>query len=156
MPVEPLSEPTPKYQYSLYELVDRSKQLMAIFDQLTGGEQTISTVSYNVIDANGNVTTRYMPGQTSFSPVSLLRSMDEGSREVYAKFVDAVSGKLKSLRKNYSVSMNDSQGKPLVWWHLYNAIPIKISGFDFNMRTENTYTDFIIDLQAEYIEIIFP
>jgi phage tail-like protein len=157
MPVEPLSEPTPKSQYFLYEMIDKtSKKLLAEFDMLTGGEQTISTVSYEVIDEYGNVTTRFMPGQTTFSPVSLLRAIDAGAIDVYAKFTDAIAGKLKDLRRNYSISMNDSKGDPLVWWHLYNAIPIKVSGFDFNMRTESVYTDFTVDIQAEYIEIEFP
>ncbi len=157
MPVEPLSEPTPSSQYSLYEMVDKvPNKLLAEFDMLTGGEMTISTVSYNVIDPMGNVTTKYIPGQTSFSPVALLRPVDLGAAEVYAKFADAVAGKVKNLRKNYSISMNDSQGKPVVWWHLYNAIPIKIDGFSFNMKTESVYTDFEIYFQAEFIEIEFP
>ncbi len=156
MPVEPLSEPTSKGQYSLYEMVNKSRQLLAEFETLTGGEQTIATISYKIMDENGNVITRSMPGHISFTPVSLLRAMDKGAKEAYDKFVDAASGKLKKVRRNYSVSMNDSKGKAVVWWHLYNAIPIKISGFDFNMRTEHNYTDFTIDIQPEYIEIVFP
>ena len=153
MPVDPLSEPTGSFQYTLYELVKKSPHFIAGFDSLTGGEQVISTVSYDVIDASGNVTTKFMPGQTSFSPISLLRPIDKGIIDINDKFMDAVSGKLKTLRKNYSISMNDSTGKPVLWWHLFNAIPIKISGFDFNMAKEHSYTDFIVDLQAESIEM---
>lgn len=155
MPVKALSEPTPKSQYSLYEMLERTPKLLGEFDMLTGGEQVISPISYKVIDPSGNVTTRSMPGQTTFTPISLLRPMDLGAQEVYEKFSDAISGKLKEVRKNYSVSMNDSQGKPVVWWHLYNAVPVKVSGFDFNMKTESVYTDFTIDIQAEFIEIKF-
>jgi phage tail-like protein len=153
MPVDALSEATPSFQYTLYDLINKSPHVIAGFDSLTGGEQEISIVSYDVMDANGGVTTRFMPGQTSFSPVSLVRPIDKGIIDIYSKFKDAVTGKLKTLRRNYSISMNDSQGQAVLWWHLYNAIPIKISGFEFNMKTENSYTDFIVDLQAESIEI---
>lgn len=153
MPVDPLSEPTPSFQYTLYEMIKKSKHYIGGFEILTGGDQVISPVTYDVMDANGGVTTKFMPGQTSFSPVTLTRPMDEGAIDAYNLFADAVSGKLKTLRKNYSISMNDSKGQPVVWWHLLNAIPIKISGFDFNMAKEKAYTDFVIDIQAESIEI---
>lgn len=122
---------------------------------LTGGDQVISMVTYNVIDDKGNVTTKVMPGQTTFEPMLLLRAMDVAADEVVQRFEDAVAGKLKTLRRNYSVSMNDANGNALVWWHLYNALPLKVSGFDFNMRTESTYTSFEITLQAEFIDIEF-
>jgi phage tail-like protein len=148
-------DPHPAYAYAVYEVMDDKGTFMGGFDMLTGGEQKISTVSYNVIDKDGNVTTRFMPGQTTFTPISLLRAVDKGAEAVYDKFIASVSGKLKDLRKNYSISMNDAKGKPVVWWDLINTIPIKVSGFDFNMKTESVYTDFTIDLQAEYIEITF-
>lgn len=156
MTVQPLSEPTPKAQFALYDILKKvPNKLLAEFDMLTGGDQTISMVSYNVIDALGNVTTKYIPGQTSFDPVVLLKAMDVSSVEMYERFRAAFDGKLKTLRQNYSISLNDSNGKALVWWHLINAIPTKIDGFDFNMRTEAEYTDFEISLQAEEIRIEF-
>jgi hypothetical protein len=66
-----------------------------------------------------------------------------------------VDGKLKTLRRDYSVSMNDAQANPVVWWHLINAVPTVLDGFMFNMRTENNYTDFEISFQAEDILIEF-
>lgn len=147
-----LAEPTPSSQYSLYDMIDNS--VLAHFDMLTGGNQVISMVKYNIIDNLGNVTTKFMPGQTTFEPMLLLRAVDVAIDKVYKKFYDAKWGKLKTQRQNYSVSMNDANGGALVWWHLENALPIKISGFDFNMKTESKYTDFEITLQAEYIEIV--
>jgi len=157
MPVDPLSEPTPVAQFTLYDVLSPAPKEAALaeFDSLTGGDQTISMVTYNVIDENGNVTTRSMPGQTAFSPVVLLRAMDKSSEGMYLRLKAAIDGKLKSLRRDYSVSMNDSNGEPVVWWDLKNALPIKLDGFMFNMKTENSYTDFEVSLQAESIEIKF-
>jgi len=157
MTVQPLTEPTPKSQFALYDVVNSvPNRLLAEFDTLTGGDQTISMVTYNVIDLSGNVTTKYMPGQTSFDPIVLLKAMDASSVEMYLRFRDAFWGKLKTLRQNYSVTMNDANGRAVVWWHLFNALPLKIDGFDFNMRTESEYTDFEISFQAEEIQLEFP
>jgi len=145
--------PTPKSQYTLYDMIDAKREnAIAEFEMLTGGDQVISMVKYNVMDNKGNVTTKSMPGQTSYEPIVLLRPMDIVAREIYHRFADAVSGKIKGVKRNYSVSMNDSKGRPLAIWHLYNAMPIKISGFNFNMTTEAAYKDFEVTFQAESIE----
>jgi phage tail-like protein len=140
--------------YVLYEM-GKTDDPLAQFDSLTGGDQTISLVTYNVIDGAGNVTTKYMPGQTSFQAVVLLRAMDNLSKEMKDRFVEAVMGKLKPIRKNYSVRWFDGEGESLVWWHLYNAIPTGISGFSFNSKSEAYYTDFELTLQPESIVIQF-
>lgn len=146
--------PSSASYYALYEM-GKSDDPLAYFDSLTGGDQTISLVTYNVIDDKGNVTTKYMPGQTSFKEVTLLRAMDTLSKEMKNRFVEAVMGKLKTIRQNYSVRWFDGEGESIVWWHLYNAIPSGISGFSFNAKSEAYYTDFELTLQAESIVIQF-
>jgi phage tail-like protein len=153
MPMNRFRDAVPKSQFALYDLITPGP--LGEFQTLTGGEQTISLVTYKTIDASGNVATHFMPGQTTFAPVKLLRPMDSYAKEVYLKMKDAIGGKLKDVRRDYSVSMNDALGKPLVYWHLRNAIPSTVSGFSFNMTTESNYTDFEITLQAESIEIEF-
>jgi phage tail-like protein len=143
----------PKSQFALYDLT--TPGLLGEFQSLTGGEQTISLITYKTIDPSGNVTNHYMPGQTTFASVKLTRPMDSYAKEVYLKMKDAMEGKLKDLRRDYSVSLNDSQGKPLVYWHLKNALPSVLSGFSFNMANESSYMDFEVTLQAESIEIVF-
>jgi phage tail-like protein len=146
--------PNPASYYALYEM-GKLDDPLAYFDSLTGGDQTIALVTYNVIDEKGNVTTKFMPGQTTFEPVVLLRAMDQFSKEMKDRFVDSVMGKLKKSRQNYSVLMFDGDANPVVWWHLFNAIPSKIDGFSFNSKTEAYYTDFELTLQAESIAIQF-
>jgi phage tail-like protein len=146
--------PNPASYYALFEM--GKDDPLAYFDSLTGGDQTIEMVTYNVMDTQSNqVTTKFMPGQTTFAPLTLLRAMDFYSEEMKNRFADSILGKLKKVRLNYSVKMFDGDGKAIVWWNIFNAIPTKISGFSFNSKTESSYTSFELTLQAEFIEIIF-
>lgn len=144
----------PKGQFALYDL--SLTGLLGEFQSLTGGEQTVSLVNYKTMDSLGNVVNHYMPGQTAFAPVKLVRPMDLYALNVYRKMRDMIEGKLKNVRRDYSVSMNSARGIPLVFWHLKNAVPSAVSGFGFNMTDSNGYTDFEITLQAETIEIVLP
>ena len=146
---------TPAAQYALYDVLSTApkSQALAEFDSLTGGDQVISMVTYNVIDANGGVTTKIMPGQTTFEPITLLRPMDAPSKSMMDLIRAAIEGKCE--RRDISVSMNDAQGNPLVWWDLFGAVPIKLSGFSFNSKVEAYYTDFEITFQAEDIKVTF-
>jgi phage tail-like protein len=154
--MSPLKGAVPSSQFKLYDLTTPIPGLLGEFESLTGGEQTVSLVAYKTMDPSGTVTTHHMPGQTTFAPIKLVRPMDAHAREVYRKMKDAIAGKLKDVRRDYSVSMNDAQGNPLVFWHLRNAVPSIVSGFSFNMATESNYTHFEITLQAERIEVEFP
>jgi phage tail-like protein len=149
-------QPNPSSYFTLYDVLSPAppETALASFDALTGGDQTISLVTYKVIDPNGSVTTRFMPGQTSFDPVALLRPMDFSSSLLYKMLYAGILGKLQ--RKNYSVSMFDGTGTILAWWNLYNALPSKLDGFSFNEHTESNYTDFEIYFQAESIDLHFP
>lgn len=153
----PLNGATPKEQFSLYDVINPKPGTLSFgeFTALTGGEQQISLVTYNVISPEGGVTTRSIPGQTTFTPVVLLRPMDANAEQLYLKLRAAIDGSLKDLRRDYSVSMNDSEGNPVVFWNLINAVPKVLDGFMFNMKTESNYTDFEISFQAEDIQIKF-
>ncbi len=148
-------DPIPNGQYKLYDFLQKDHPVLGVFDSMTGGEQVISMVKYNVMDDLGNVTTKFIPGQTTFEPFALLRPMDAIAAQVYLRFADSVAGHLKLLKRNYSISLNDSRGNPLVWWHLFNALPTKLSGLEFNMTTENEYISFEISLQAESVTVEF-
>lgn len=153
----PINGPIPKAQYSLYDVINPAPGTRSFgeFSSLTGGEQKISMVTYNVISTEGGVTTRSMPGQTTFEPIQLLRPMDAYAEQMYLKLRAAIDGQLKDLRRDYSVSMNDEVGNPLVIWNLINAVPSNLDGFMFNMSKEANYTDFEVSFIAEDIQIIF-
>lgn len=143
----------PKSQFALYDLT--LSGLLGEFTSLTGGEQSISLITYKTIDSSGNVITHSMPGQTTYAPIKLLRPMDFFAIGVYMKMKDAIEGKVKNVRRDYSVSMNDARGRPLVFWHLKNTVPSVLSGFSFDMAAESGYTEFELTLQAESIEMMF-
>jgi hypothetical protein len=149
-------QPTPSSYFHLYDVLNapQDKAPLAAFDALTGGDQTIQMVSYNVIDAHGSVTGKFMPGQCNFDPVALLRPMDVSSSILYKMLLNGINGLLE--RKNFSVSMFAGDSTLLCWWNLYNALPTKLDGFSFNEHTESNYTDFEIYFQAESIDLHFP
>ena len=149
------SYPTPASQYALLDMVGNNNPLI-YFDSLTGGDQTIETITYKVRDPqSGLVITKLMPGQTTYAPITLLRALDPDDEEMKLKFMDSVNGLVKKVRANYTVQMFDGTGTMLVHWNLIKAIPTGISGFSFNATTEASYTSFELTLQAESIEIVF-
>ena len=159
----PLLDPTPKAQFSMFEMGDSTalsllplpipSSLLFHFDSLSGGEQNITTITYPTIDEQGNVVTRSMPGPATYAPVVIRRPIDVAAVAIYQKFVDAVEGKLKTLRKNYSISMNGWHGLPILWWHLYGVIPIKVGGIAFDNSDQAAYASFELTLQCERIEM---
>ena len=125
------------------------------FDTLTGGEMTVSSITYNVVSENGNAMVKYMPGITKYEPVTLLRAFDNGAIEMYEKFKKMSNLNFK-VRSNFSVVMINGEGIPQAMWNLINAMTTKISGFSFNAYIAEYYTDFEITLQPDYIELVFP
>lgn len=135
-----------------------AKRELQQFEYLTGGDMTISMVSYNVMDPNGNVTTKFIPGQTSFAPINLSRPMGSISADLYTWFTDAVAGKLKDVRTNCSIALFDpsNSNKLRVIWDLENVIPTKIPGFSFSTITRTHSSSFKLVIQAENIVVTFP
>jgi phage tail-like protein len=146
-----MAEITPKAYYALY---DFHKKELGNYDSLTGGEMTVSSIAYKAVSEKGYAVTKYLPGLTTYTPVTLLRAFDSGANEMYKKF-EMISNLNLKVRSNFSVVMIDQQGKAQAMWNLINAMPTKISGFSFNSHTESSYTDFEITLQPEYIELMF-
>jgi phage tail-like protein len=127
------------------------KNALANFDSLTGGDQKIAMIPFTQVFADGSSTTKYIPGQISFEPITLLRGFDVQVEDLYNWFADTAAGKFNAVKKNISIAMIDMTGDPLVVWNLENALPTAISGFSFNQHAEAYYTDFELTLQAELI-----
>jgi hypothetical protein len=127
------------------------------WDNLTGGDMTVSQIAYKIVSEEGIAGVKYLPGMTTYSPVQLLRSADFGTGEMVDKF-KMISNLNLNVRGNYSVVMYDGNKphKPVIMWNLINAIPTKVDGFSFNEHTGENYTTYEITLQPEYIEIVFP
>ena len=162
------SEATPASYYAVFDVApDKTSSEVvgtasSYFESLTGGAQKISMVSYNIMglgDSVGGVTTKFIPGQTTFEPVVLHRPFDSFCEEIATRFRKAVDGQLKAIKKDFSIAMLDyvdGTFTPVVWWDLTNALPITIGGFGFNAARTTEFTKFEISLQAEDIKISFP
>lgn len=139
----------PDYLYSVVDETDNKD--LGHYDELTGGELQISMVSYNQVDDKGGSATRYLPGQTSFAPVTLKTALSEDCEALYQEFLAISEGKVK--RRNFTITMIDQNGHDRVIWDLLNAMPIAIGGFEFN---RGYVTSFKVTIQAETIKMSFP
>jgi phage tail-like protein len=146
-------DPIVGYKYRLFDALGNA---VGVFDELTGGDMEISTISYTQVLESGEAITRHIAGRTKYSPVSLVRAIDNESQPTYTLFDKTRAGMLKAVRQNFTVEMIGKGGKAaLVRWDLVNAIPIKLSGFSFNDKTEAYYITVEIELQPEEIILTY-
>jgi len=154
-------DPTSIAYFTLYDFYqatvpnEAGPGTLGSWDNATGGDMTVSQISYKVVSEEGVAGVKYLPGMTTYTPIQLLRAMDMGSGEMVQKF-QKISNLNLNVRGNYSIVMINAVGKPQAMWNLINAIPTKIDGFSFNEHTGENYATFEITLQPEYIEIVFP
>jgi hypothetical protein len=143
-----MTDPTPGYRYLVTDF-DQSKTI-GEFDQLTGGEMQIGMVEYNMAFDDGGSTTRFVPGQTSFAPVTLTRALTPECDLSYDLFNTSSGGKVEY--KHITIKMFDQTNQDMVLWHLHNVLVTGISGFLFDRRH---YTEYRVTLQPEWIEMEF-
>jgi phage tail-like protein len=151
---------TAAYYYSVFDfpyltsLKKGHKHLLAEFEELTGGDMTVSMAEYTFVTADGATVTRHIPGTTKYAPVTLLHAINVQGQALYIWYLAVSEGKLKKARNSLSIAMIDRETKkPMVIWHLDNAIPTQISGFSFNSKTAEYYTSLELTIQAERISM---
>jgi phage tail-like protein len=155
-----MSDIVPSSYFALYDVpfldaIPSDAHTLANFDNLTGGEITVEMISYDIVDENGKHSKKFIPGETDYKPVTLLRGFDAKSEALYKWFALSSDGKIKPAKMNMSVAMIDRKAGPMVIWNLFNAIPTGISGFSFNQHVGENYATFELTLQAEWIEMKF-
>jgi phage tail-like protein len=145
----------PSYLYKIEDVSNNSK--IAEFEELTGGEMKIAVMPYTCADSNGVSVTKYIPGITSYAPITLVHALNVEGQALSDWLKQVIQGKVKDARKHILISMLDSQAKAIVTWDLINAIPTGISGFSFNQHTKGGlyYVCQELTLQVEYIEMKF-
>jgi len=162
MPDSSGNQTQPNSYFTLYDFYQHTipppgDGTLGAWDNLTGGDMTISQISYKVVSEEGIAGVKYLPGITTYAPVQLLRSADFGTGEMVGLF-EKMSNLDLTARGNYSIAMYNLEPPhaPIMMWNLINAIPTKVDGFSFNEHTGDNYTTYEITLQPEYIEIVFP
>lgn len=140
-----------------YDLIDAAdKKTLGTFSSLYGGDMQISMISYNAVDANGGVTTMYIPGQISYSPIKLVCSMSNVTKDLTDWFQQSADGDIANVRKNCTIIHFDGNGIQKMTWDLENVIPTALPGFSFNTVKQAASTSFKMMLQAEKIVINYP
>ena len=143
---------SPIYLYSVRD-VSQGKQI-GEFSKLTGGEMSVSTVSFTQVFEYGGSITRFIPGHTTYAPVKLARALDSSCKAIYQSLWDSATGSLSMVRTNFSITLMDQQGKDKIIWNLFNAIPTAISGLNLSQDSAQL-EEFEVTIQAEHIEMIF-
>jgi len=152
-------DPTPKFLFSVRDVVNGKD--IGQFSKVTGGEMTVSMVSYNHLLEHGGSVTRYFPGHTTYAPIKLSRPMDRDCKYIYERLRDSVSGKIAVTRTNFSITMlefepgSTAKCRDKIIWNLYNALPTAVSGFNFDQQAGTEYASFEVTFQADNIEVQF-
>lgn len=152
-------DPTPKFLFSVRDVI--SGKEIGQFTKLSGGELTVSMVSYNEALEHGGSITRYFPGHTTYAPVKLSRPIDRSCKFIYERLWNSASGKTTVVRTNFSITLLEYQpgetakARDKIIWNLYNALPTAVSGFNFDQQSGTEYADFDVTIQAEHIEVEF-
>ncbi|HEY9076336.1 MAG TPA: phage tail protein [Anaerolineaceae bacterium] len=142
------------------ELLDVSYQLsvdsiqVGSFYSLSGGEVEITVIRHPVVYPSGEAATLFIPGPTSFSPITLGRGYGN-SAELYNWFVQASNGDIAHARRNGSITLSgyvNGVYKPIVVWDLIGMWPTKLSGFEQNQYSGANTAKLSITLVAESIE----
>lgn len=150
------SDGNPSYLYSVYDVP--AKKTIAEFEELTGGEMKVAMMPYTSVDKNGIAVTKFVPGATSYSPITLVHALNVEGQALDNWFVLASQGKTKDARKNINITMLDYKTrKPMIVWDIINALPVSITGFSFNQHTKGGlyYVCQELTIQAESIDMKF-
>ena len=152
-------------QYDFYDY-GGAEGKYGVFTGLTGGDMTISMISYNTIGKNGGVVTKYLPGQVTYAPIRMTGSMSNEMTAFTDWFEQSVNGNFENLRRHCSIAQwqmeKDGDGKyttrvkQLVVWELINTMPIALPGFSYNSYQKTASTSYKVLIQAEEIIITYP
>ncbi|RMF04537.1 MAG: hypothetical protein D6768_03035 [Chloroflexi bacterium] len=143
------------------EISYNGKQIaQAYFHSLTGGEMSIALIEHNVVYQSGNSTTLYIPGPTSFEPITLYQGVTSDIT-FWNWWTDVTKG--KKVRRNATIKafggytrekVQGEQTDPppqMAQWSLENVWPLSISGFSFDLDSDQAFIA-QITLVAESIE----
>jgi phage tail-like protein len=144
---------SPTYLYSVRDVLNGKP--IGEFSKISGGEVSVSTVSFIQVFEYGGSLTRYIPGHTTFATVKLARALDSSCKGIYQSLWDSATGSLSMARTHFSITMIDKKGQDKIIWNLFNAIPTAISGLNFSQDAGTQYAEFEVTIQAEHIEMIF-
>ena len=122
---------------------------VAYFRAVSGGKMSITLIEHNVVYSGGGSSTLFIPGPTSFEPITLYQGVTNDTT-LWDWWTQVTQG--KSVRRNLTI--NAYRGDSLTTvatWNLTNAWPLEISGFSFDVDSGSPYIA-SITIAAEFIE----
>jgi phage tail-like protein len=101
----------------------------AAFHEASGLDSTINVIEHR--EGGQTITTQKLPGQVSFSAISLKWGMSDDT-DLYLWHRQWVDGDPAATRRNGSIVLLDRQGQEKARWNFFNAWPSKWTGPSFS------------------------
>jgi len=123
------------------------------FKGLSGGEMEITLIQHDVVYQNGGSTTLFIPGASSYSPITLYQGVTD-DKFFWNWWADVTKGKRTRCNATitaYGHITEDGGDQKMAEWTLENVWPLSISGFNFDLDSEDPFIA-EVTLVAESIE----
>jgi phage tail-like protein len=142
---------------------------VAYFRAVSGGQMSITLIEHNVVYSGGGSSTLFIPGPTSFEPITLYQGVTK-DKTLWDWWTQVTQG--ESVRRNltitaYGQTITSTELSTLgglfstlpdglnfrvyAQWDLLLAWPLSISGFSFDVDSGKPYIA-EITIAAEFIE----
>ncbi len=107
-------------------------KLTGVFLGLQGGDIEVGVIKHDIVFPTGASTTLFIPGATSFSPITLTRGF-ANYIELYNWLMQASYGDIIQARRNGTIEMRKS-GETKLRWNFENAWPTKLTSFGYRLK----------------------
>jgi phage tail-like protein len=103
-------------------------KLSGYFTNVSGIGSDSELVEEKIVDSEtGETLTRYVPGRTIWTPITLRRGVTSNI-DVWKWRKDVVDGKIADARTNCSIIALSRDNKPVARWNFVNAWPKTVTG----------------------------
>ena len=122
------------------------------FYNLQGGDIEVAVIKHDVVFGTGASSTLFIPGATSYSPLTLSRGF-ANYITLYNWLMEASSGDIIQARRSGTIE-GRKYGVAVARWNLFNAWPTKLVSYGFQTvsGTQSTVARVTLTLVAESIE----
>jgi phage tail-like protein len=100
------------------------------FTECSGVGSENEIIEHKVVDKQGHELVKKIPGRLKWQDVTLKRGVTT-DLNIWKWREEVVKGKMKSARKNISITMMDRSYQAKSTWNFINAWPSKVSGPTF-------------------------
>jgi len=102
-------------------------KLSGYFTNVSGIGSDSELVEEKIVEESGETITRYVPGRTIWTPITLKRGVTSNI-DVWKWRKAVVDGDIKGARTNCSIIALSRDNKPVARWNFVNAWPKTVTG----------------------------